>query len=112
MGIPCTVKANLPMAARITMRRQEFDGRDTIHILFATPVLAGKFQGRNIAPIQDLVPLHDVKLEIRTKRPVLRVRMVPDHAELEFTERDGTLTTCVPKVLCHAMVEITYGQER
>ncbi len=112
MRSPCTVKADLPMAARITMRRQKFAGRDTIHILFATPVLTGKFQGKNICPIQDLVPLHDVKLEIRTKHPVLRVQMVPDHTELDFTERDGTLTICVPRILCHAMVEITYGQER
>ncbi len=109
MQKPRTIEASLPQAARITLRRQSRENRDVLHLLYATPAPVGTFRGKEILPIQDLVPLHDISVSIRVRGGVESVTLVPQAVELEFMAEDGRVSFTVPRVLGHEMVEIAYA---
>ena len=69
------------------MRRQSRENRDVLHLLYATPAPVGTFRGKEILPIQDLVPLHDISVSIRVRGGVESVTLVPQAVELEIYGR-------------------------
>jgi hypothetical protein len=106
---PRLVETGLPRAARVTMRRQGSERRDVVHLLCASPALRGNLRGNPVQPIQDLVPVHSVTVDIATEKPVSHVRLVPEGTELPFESKGGRLSFTVPRVLGHQMVEIYQG---
>jgi hypothetical protein len=108
MGGPRRVHADLPRAGRVTLRRQPAAGRDVLHLLHATPALRGNLRGANIQPIQDLVTLSDVAVDLVPEAEVAAVRLAPEGVVLPHAVEAGRLRFTVPKVRGHQMVEIAY----
>lgn len=102
------ISVDLPRAGRVTVRRQEAEKRDVVHLLYATPVQRGNLEGRVIQPIQDLVPLHDIAVTMRVDAQVASVRLVPEGTELDFTATEGQIAFTVPELRGHQMVEVSY----
>lgn len=110
LGEHKTMYASLPDRGVMTLTRQEEEGRLVAHLLFAHTTIRGYFGlGEEKLPvevIEDIVPLHNVKVWIREERPVKRVYLAPQMEELTFVQENGRVRFTVPKVECHQMVVV------
>ena len=106
---PSLVRANLPRAGRVTLREQPDHGRDVLHLLHATPALRGTLRDKPIQPIQDIITLSDIAVDLAPRAAVASVRTVPEGQVLSHTLADGRLRFTVPRLHGHQMVEIVYS---
>ena len=109
LGGPRSVTTTLPRAGRVTVRAQPGQSRDVVHLLHATPALRGNLRGSNIQPIQDLITLAGIGVDLAPTGPVKAVNLVPEGTALPHRISDGRLHFTVPSVRGHQMVEIIYG---
>ena len=108
LGSAPTVRTSLPRAGRVTVRHQASHNRDVVHLLHATPALRGNLRGANVQPIQDLITLADITVDLAASAPVRAVRTVPEGDTLPHTTAEGRLHVTVPKVRGHQMIEVLY----
>ena len=112
LGQEKTISVTLPDRGVTTLTIQEKEHRYVNHLLFAHTTLRGKFistgKEEAIEVIEDIVPISQVKVSVKTKYPVRRVMLVPQQQELEFWEKDGRISYIVPKVECHQMIALEY----
>lgn len=106
LGRDKMVRTSLPMAGRVTVRRQPGENRDIVHLLYATPILRGHLRDRNVEPIQDLVTLPNIEVTVAVDKDVDTVRMVPEQTALDFELKDGRVMFVVPSLRGHQMIEI------
>jgi len=106
LGATKMIEVEMPLAGRGTLRQQH--GRDILHLLYANPVRRGTLRGDPVQPIQDIVPLHNVSVDVEAKRPVRSVTAVPQGTALEFTWDTGRARFTVPEIIGHQMIEISY----
>ena len=92
-------QAALPSMARTRLTRQP--GRYVFHVSYASPIRRGR-----ISVLEDMVPLHDVEVEITLPETVRDVRLVPEGTSLAFTVDGDVLRFAIPCVKCHQAVEI------
>lgn len=98
------VQSNLPSVARVTVTADSENRREIVHLLYA-PVVK---RGENVELIEDLIPLTDISLKVRTRHPVRAVRLVPQNVELPFTVEGDQVALSVSRVLCHQMISLEY----
>lgn len=91
-----------PSTLQVTVNAQPAWPRLVVHLLHYIP----ERRGNDFDVIEDVIPLHDVKLSLRVEQPVRSVRCVPEGAALPFVQQSGRLEFVVPKVVGHQMVEI------
>ncbi|WP_062212779.1 alpha-amylase family protein [Aureimonas sp. AU12] len=106
------VRTTLPRAGRVTIRRQPAQNRDIVHLLHAAPALRGNIGGANIQPIQDIVTLQNIEVEVRMDYPVVSVRSVPEMSVLEFSVEGDKVRFTVPELCGQTMVEIGYRPDK
>ncbi len=111
LGRPKMIQTSLPRAGRATLRQSATLGADILHLLHATPALRGSLGGQPIQPIQDLLTLPNIAVDIETHGTVASVRVVPDGTSLTFAQQDGRAAFVVPEVRGHQMIEIAYVRE-
>lgn len=116
LGEP-TVKTNLPSTGRVTLMNQKEHNRYVLHLLYANTIsrggpmelsggtLAGK---ASIEIIDELLPLHDVRVSLSLPEKVESIKCVPDGSELGFVQKDGRVEFTLSRLVCHQMVEIEY----
>lgn len=109
LGRPKMIQTGLPRAGRATLRHAVSSGSDVLHLLHATPALRGTLGGQPIQPVQDLVTLREIPVNLELFGTVTSVRTVPDLSPVAFTTKEGRLHFTVPMVRGHQMVEIGYG---
>lgn len=113
LGENKTVTTNLPDKGVMTLTEQPEQKRYINHLLFAHTTLRGKFtlQGEEklVEVIEDIVPLYNVQVSIKTDKPINRVYLAPQMDELNFSYNQGRLDYCVPKLDCHQMVVLEYA---
>jgi hypothetical protein len=102
------IETSLPRAGRATLRHSADKNADILHLLHATPALRGTLGGAPIQPIQDLITLTDIKVNIAAAGPIAAVRLVPEGTALDYRVDDGRVDFTVPAVRGHAMVEVVY----
>jgi hypothetical protein len=105
LGRPPMIEAGLPRAGRATLRRLP-DGGAVLHLLHATPALRGNLHGGPVEPIQDLVTLSDIEVEVDAGFLPVAVRLVPDGTDLPFTVAGTRVSFTVPRMRGHGMVVI------
>jgi len=114
LGDGQTLRTNLPSGARVTLMRQEEEARWVLHLLYAPRNLRGA-QARLSAEefvrdshpvevIEELIPLRDVRVELRLPAPVSAVSLEPQGEPLPFDAAGGTVQFTVPEFTCHQMV--------
>lgn len=94
------IKAKAPSAMEIAVTEQPKEHRRIVHLVNCQP------QRRQIHVewIEDLYPVHDIELSLRTSCPPTQVYLVPDQEPLDFTMEQGYCKVIVPKVHAHTMV--------
>lgn len=115
LGDALTLESNLPSTARAHVMEQKKEKRYVCHLLYATPVARGgemQLSGgtvatrRSIEVIEELLPLHDVEVALKLPRPVKRVTLEPQGAELPFATQGGRVRFRLDQFTCHQMVAL------
>jgi hypothetical protein len=108
LGRAPMVYAGLPRAGRVTVRRQQAQNRDVVHLLYATPALRGNISGNAIQPIQDLTELSNVAVELEVDHEVKNVSLVPEGTSIPFTNAVNRISFTVPRLRGHQMISVDY----
>jgi hypothetical protein len=123
LGDEIGLRSNLPSSARVTWTRQAGPGRDVLHLLHAAPQSRGGSAselakgGRIRSPsvvevIEDVLPLHDVRLSLAVPRAVRQATLEPQGQPLTVTsEQSGRIELTVPVVSVHQMIALQYAEE-
>lgn len=95
------VRAALPTGGQATLLEQP-DGRRIAHLLY----YVWQRRAPDLDVIEDVVPVYDVELEVRTGHRPQRVYLAPEGRDLEFEldERTDVVRTRIPVVRGHQMV--------
>ncbi|NBD24457.1 alpha-amylase family protein [Paenibacillus glycinis] len=99
-----TLTTSLPAKGIVTLQKQPDQHRWVQHLLYAAPVT----RGENIQIIEDLTPIYDTAVSVRTDRPVQSVTLAPSGEALPFEQTDGAVRYTVPEFTCHAMVVLQF----
>ncbi|MEE1138908.1 MAG: alpha-amylase family protein [Acutalibacteraceae bacterium] len=102
LGDDATACACLPDRAVMTYTRQEKEGRNIMHLLYAHTTV----RGENTEVIEDTVPLYNVECSVKCSKKPSEIKLVPSGEKLDFEYTDGRAYFTVPKVDIHQMVEI------
>ncbi len=97
------LKVDLKSAGRASVMRQTKKARLIIHLLYASPIMRGQ-----IEVIEDIVPLHNVKVTLRMENVPRTVTHVPDGEKIQFSYEHGRLHFTVNSINMHAMIAVTY----
>lgn len=93
-----TLKTNLPAQGIVTLMKQS--DRLICHLLYASPVK----RGNGIEGIEDIVPIYNVELAIKTNRKINKVYLAPQKEDIDFTYDNGYISVKLAKIECHQMV--------
>ena len=93
-----TLKTNLPAQGIVTLMKQS--DRLICHLLYASPVK----RGNGIEVIEDIVPIYNVELAIKTDRKINKVYLAPQKEDIDFTYDNGYISVKLDKIECHQMV--------
>ena len=73
--------------------------RQICHLLYASPVK----RGNGVEIIEDILPVYNVSVSIRTDKNISRVYLAPQMEEIPFTYENGRVTAQIKKLECHQM---------
>ncbi len=106
LGYDKTISIDLPTQGITTLMHQENKHRYVNHLLYATPVR----RGERIEIIEDIPSLYGINVKIRMPQSekVKSVYIVPDKAEIPFTQEGCEVSYRIPRHWCHTMVVIEY----
>ena len=76
--------------------------RRVVHLLHYIP----ERRGADIDIIEDVIPLHDLKVSLRCDGPVATVRCVPENKALPFRRKRGRVEFTLPVLNGHQMIEV------
>ena len=93
-----TLKTNLPAQGIVTLMKQ--NDRLICHLLYASPVK----RGNGIEVIEDILPIYNVELAIKTDKKINKVYLAPQKEDIDFTYDDGYISVKLDKIECHQMV--------
>ncbi|WP_127490592.1 beta-galactosidase trimerization domain-containing protein [Paenibacillus glycanilyticus] len=99
-----TLQTSLPAQGIVTLQEQKERNRLVNHLLYASPVR----RGDGVEVIEDIIPLYNVQVSVRTARPVKQVYLAPQMTPLPFSSNDGAVAYTVPELQCHQMVVMDY----
>ncbi|AIQ67665.1 alpha-amylase family protein [Paenibacillus graminis] len=99
-----SLQTNLPAQGIVTLQEQKVEKRLVNHLLYASPVR----RGENIEVIEDIIPLYDVQVSVRTEGRVQNVYLAPQMTPLNFSREEQIVHYTVPVLECHQMVVLDY----
>ncbi len=88
---------------RCTMINQPKESRYCINMAYASPVRRGKAE-----IIEDVMPIYNIKAEVKTDKTVKRVYLPLQEKELKFTVGKGRVSFVLPELTCHETIVIEY----
>ena len=100
------VRVEAPTTTLTALNQQSAQKRQVLHLLHYIP----ERRGQDFDIIEDVIPIFDVKVSVKTARKVRSVTCVPDGMSLGFEQTDGRVQFTVPKVEGHQMIELSYGR--
>jgi hypothetical protein len=92
------VRAELPSTAQVTVTAQP--GRRIVHVLH----YIAQRRAPNLDVVEDVIPLNQVKLALRSERKPGRVYLAPQRHDLQANWQDGYAHCVVPVVAGHQMI--------
>lgn len=110
LGEDQTVLTNLPSGARLALRRQPAQKRQVVHLIYANKQTRGgkaDLWGGAMSPvevIEELDPLHQVTVAVRTGAEIARATLEPDGRDLAFTLSNGRIEFTIDWFACHRMI--------
>ena len=99
------VRHDGPSTVLATLNEQADAHRWVLHLLHYIP----ERRGMDFDVIEDIIPLYDLGVSVRTDRPVTAVTLAPEGDALDFRMEDGRVTFTVPKLHGHQIVALTFS---
>jgi len=96
------IRTNGPSTLIATVNEQTKKKRWVVHLLHYVPVR----RGEAFDTLDDVYPIHDTTISLRSPGTVKKVAMAPGGEALEFKEKDGRIEFTVPKIGGYEMVEV------
>ena len=100
---PVLTVSNFFSEGRVSLIEQEKENRYCLHLLYGVPTKRG-----NTEVIEDLPPIYDVGISLRTKKAVTRVSFPLTGEAIAFTQKDEDVCFTVPSFSCHTVIAIEY----
>jgi len=97
-----TVETDGPTTLINALSHQPAEPRDVLHLLHYIP----ERRGAAFDIVEDVIPLHELRVSIERAGMPTSVQLVPEHEPLDFTYTDGRVTFTLPRLDGHAMIEI------
>jgi hypothetical protein len=91
---------NLPSTAIVTVRKLRNDL--IVHLLH----YVHQRRGRVLDVIEDVIPLHNVEIELRANHQPTDVRLVPEDQSLQWSYTDGYIKLQIPVINGYQIVQI------
>ena len=85
-----------------TITEQSRHHRWVVHLLNYIP----ERRGEDFDVIEDVIPIHDIRVSVRVPRKVKRVARVPQNKPLEFKQANGRVEFTLPKLEGHQMIAL------
>ena len=102
-GTPTIEVSGLGAEGRLTAIDQPDNNRYCINMAYAVPVKRGE-----ATIIEDIMPLYNIVVKMRTDKEIKRVYLPLTDEELAFNFADGEVAFTVPKLECHTSVVLEY----
>ncbi|MBT3297254.1 MAG: beta-galactosidase [Verrucomicrobia bacterium] len=119
LGDDLSVQTNMPSTARLNLNDQPGESRYVLHLLFANTVNRGgriSLQGGNMVGsakgtevIEELLPLSNTTVELKTPRQVTGARLEPQGEECPFETTERGIRLTIESFSCHQMVVLDYA---
>lgn len=104
IGDSVTVRSTLPAQGILTFTEDADKNRRMVHTLYASPVK----RGADTEIIEDIIPIYDTKVTVKSDKVPESVRLVPENTAVEYKYENGEITFTVPKIDCWQITEIQY----
>ncbi|MGF7060901.1 alpha-amylase family protein [Brassicibacter mesophilus] len=98
------VRHNGPSTMIATLNEQAKEKRWILHLLHYIP----EKRCEDIHVIEDVIPLYNIDISMRTSSKVKKLSIVPDMEELKFNMRNERLLFTLPKLNGHSMISIEF----
>jgi len=98
------IKYSGPSTIMATINEQEKDKRYIVHMLS----YIAERRGKEFDTIEDIIPLYNTKVSVKTPKVPKKAVLVPQNKELNSEFRDCRFTFTIPEISGHQMVEIDY----
>ena len=98
------IKHDGPSTLQVTVTHQSDHNRWILHLLHFIP----ERRSKELDVIEDVIPLFNVNLCVRTPRAVREALVVPEGVSLEISREDPYLVCQVPRIDGHAMVSLEF----
>ena len=95
------LEVDLGSCGRATVTRQAARDRTIVHLMYANPIRRGQAEA-----IEDIVPLFDREVSLRSEEEPETVYLAPSREEVPFTYEGGRVRFRVPKLELSQMVVI------
>ena len=103
LGYEPILATSFGSSGRVTMLRQSDKSRYSINLTYATPMTRGAAQ-----IIDEILPVHDIKIEVKIPEKVKSVRLPLQSKTLDFSDTDGKISFILPRLHCHETIIIEH----
>lgn len=113
------LRTNLPSTARVTLMKQETKQRYVLHLLNANTITRGGkaclspegyvSDSTAIEVIEELLPLHDVQVDLELEEKIKKVTLEPQGVEMPLTRDGQRIKVRLDKFVCHQMLVFHYA---
>ena len=103
LGYEPILKTSFGSSGRVTMLRQSDKSRYSINLTYATPMTRGAAQ-----IIDEILPVHDIKIEVKIPEKVKSVCLPLQGKTLDFSDKDGKISFILPRLHCHETIIIEH----
>ncbi len=93
-----------PTALLAALNEQKTANRQVLHLLCYVP----ERRGNDFDVVEDVVPLADTRLSVRTDKKPARVTLVPEGKTLAFTYQGNRTECTLPVLKGHQMIELSF----
>jgi hypothetical protein len=97
------LRTNAPSMTLLTVNAQPEEQREVVHVLHYIP----ERRGEAFDIIEEALPLHNVRISLRTERAPQAVTLEPQGQALEFEMQAGRVEFVVPEVTGHQMAVVS-----
>lgn len=99
------VEHNGPSTLIVTVNEQAHESRYAMHLQHYIP----ERRGDAFDTVEDIIPLHDLGLTLRTPRKIASAMLVPTGTPLALQNDGDAVTLTVPKLEGHQIIELSYA---
>lgn len=96
------VRLEAPTTTLVTINEQPAENRWILHLLHYVP----ERRGQDFDIIEDVIPLFNMNISVRTQKKVKEVVSVPDQVALNPDRKNGRIEFALPKLEGHQMIAL------